>query len=191
MTKLQVRLTALLVPLAAVAVGAGGLAWACVPMPFMSVQPRASGPPGSEVTVIGASFPGPVDIRWNGHDGALLASAEGPDFSRMVKIPETPEGLYVVFGVARDPAGGVAATASAAFQVIGPRRPGPPDARQQEAGPGPASPSVPSSEGLGAGTLVPAGVLLLALGVLAGLLVARRRRRAPVGEAPAASPPRS
>jgi len=41
-------------------------AWACVPQPTItSIEPRASGPAGAQVTVVGNNFdPAPVEIRW-------------------------------------------------------------------------------------------------------------------------------
>lgn len=163
--------------LASVVTVAMSTAAACVPMPFVSIQPRASGPAGSAVTVAGASFPGPVELRWNGPDGTLLGSAEGPDFSKEVKVPAAPQGLYVVFAVARDPGGGVAGTASAAFQVTATAG-AESDAQTAEVRDrGTASSARPRS-GPGTEALILAGVGLLVLGGLAGVLAARFRRRA-------------
>ena len=47
-----------------------------------------SGPPGTEVTINVEGFePGAAEIRWDGPDGPVLATTEGPDFTVRVTIP--------------------------------------------------------------------------------------------------------
>lgn len=108
---------------AVLVLGVTGLAWACGPQADMRVQPT-SGPAGSEATVQGAGFPenAPVEVRWEAINGQLLGTAQGPDFSMAVTIPEVGEGTYTI--VAR-PVGEAAydrPTASAAFTVTAPAR---------------------------------------------------------------------
>lgn len=103
---------------AAVAVVLVGTAWACVPQPLLVLQPRASGPSGTEVTAAGASFgEGPVEIRWNALDGELLATGAGPSFSSPVRVPSSPEGVYTVMAIQRDAGGGISGTSATVFQV--------------------------------------------------------------------------
>ncbi|HEV2125952.1 MAG TPA: hypothetical protein VGW38_24610 [Chloroflexota bacterium] len=100
------------------ALAATASASACVPQPLLSVQPHASAQPGSNVTVTGISFgTATAEIRWNGIEGPLLATAEGPDFSTEITIPDVPAGLYTVIGIARQAGGGLDGTAAISFQV--------------------------------------------------------------------------
>lgn len=102
---------------------AAGVAWACVPLrSFVALQPRASGPAGTQVTVVGLGFDAnvPVEIRWNDIVGPQLASASGPDFRAAVTIPPAPEGLYSVIVVSRGQDGVLGSAATATFLVTGP-----------------------------------------------------------------------
>lgn len=102
----------------ALALLAVGRAWACVPQPFVTVEPRASGPPGTEVTVEGTGFGSdPVEIRWNTLDGQRLASTGGPNFSLSVAIPDVPPGLYQIVVLSRDADASVTQKALAPFDV--------------------------------------------------------------------------
>jgi hypothetical protein len=113
------RRWSVLVGLVTLALGTAGVAWACVPQPLISLQPRSSGTAGSEVTVDALALdPAPVEVRWNGLDGQLLATASGPQFSVPVTIPQVPEGLYTIVVFARDRSGAVGSSGRAAFLVI-------------------------------------------------------------------------
>lgn len=94
-------------------------AWACVPQPtIVAVQPRASAPAGGQVTVLGDNFDGaPVEIRWNGLQGTLLGTGNGPSFSIPITVPDDEPGLYVLTALSRQPGGGVGGTARASFQI--------------------------------------------------------------------------
>lgn len=148
-------------------------AWACVPQPIISsVQPRASGQAGGQVTVVGDNFDqAPVEIRWNGVQGPLLGTSNGPSFSIPVTIPDDVEGLYVLTALSRQPGGGVGGTARASFQLLGAAADPAaiPDLTQE-----PDPPPV-SSPGIG----VVAGVTLgvFAVGALTSVLGSRLRRR--------------
>ena len=153
-----------------VAVGAGASAWACVPQPMIaSVQPRSSAAPGEQVTVVGENFPGsPVEIRWNGLQGPLLGTGNGPSFSIAVTVPDEVPGLYLLTALSRQPGGQVGDTARASFQVQG-------AAGEAAAAPA-AQPSPPAAEPGRTGVLVGGAVGVFAAGALAVLLFTRLRR---------------
>ncbi len=147
---------------------------------LVTLQPRSFGPAGSELTVEGLAFdPQPVEIRWGGPDGDLLATSTGPDFSVPVTIPDVPAGLYAVVVVVRQPGGGVGNAGRAAVEVT-------PDpsvegsassgaARGSDSAPGLAED--PSADLPRIAFLVVGGLALLASGGLGGAyLVARRSR---------------
>lgn len=91
---------------------------ACVPQPIIWLQPKASGPPGTEVAVSGSSFNAdPIEVRWNALDGPQLGGAEGPEFSTSFLVPEAPPGLYVVVALSRDRNGTVSSRATSSFEV--------------------------------------------------------------------------
>lgn len=169
MTRVGVAVAAVLAALAALAP-----AWACVPQPTItSVQPRASGPAGAEVTVAGENFEdGPVELRWNEVQGPLLGESDGPAFSIPVTVPDDPEGLYVLIALSRQAGGGVGATARTSFLV---GEPAAPSATTQPAKD--SEPAPPAQTGWPA-TPVLAGVALVVFagGGLAGWGCARGRR---------------
>ncbi len=169
---------ALLAALAA-ALLAASVAWGCIPQPLISVQPRSSGPAGSQVTVEGLAISGGAEIRWNSVEGPRLATASGPHFSVPVTIPQAPEGLYTVIVVERTPNGDLGSSGRAAFLVTPAGTGAGPEAPSGGGGESPttvASGPAPSS-GPGVG-MVAAGAAGIA--VLAGLGAAwlSRRRRA-------------
>lgn len=157
---------------------AGG-AWACVPQPFVFLEPASSGPAGSEVTVQGLRFGEPdIEIRWQTPDGPTLTTATGTDFSVPVIIPQAPPGLYALLVIARAPGGGIDSVQRAMFQVT---EEGSSAVSQQlpEESAGRAadsSPPVPlTSPVRDFAVLAAAGAGLLALGGLSGMKLARRR----------------
>lgn len=99
----------------------GGLAFACVPGPFVSVEPQASGVAGSTVEVVGVRFEaGPVEVRWNAIEGDLLARATGPEFRSDVVVPAgAKDGLYSIVALTRLGDGRVAYVTGVSFQVVG------------------------------------------------------------------------
>ncbi len=147
-------------------------AWACVPQPLISVQPRASGPSGSDVTVEALAVSGAAEIRWNGVDGPLLATATGPSFSVPVSLPDAPPGLYAIVVFERGADGSVGSSGRAAFQITG-------DADQSSAVMQPAPPGPPSSPGRSSFAPAPAALALAGAGLviaggLGGALLSRR-----------------
>lgn len=100
---------------------AGGVAWACVPQPAITVSPRASGPPESRAKITGISFRrAAVEIRWNSPSGPVLGRAAGPQFTTEIAVPDAAPGLYTLVAVARAPDGGIAGVATAPYLVSAP-----------------------------------------------------------------------
>jgi hypothetical protein len=163
--------------LLALALGTGGAAWGCVPQPLVSLQPRSSGPRGSEVTVEALAFgSAPVEVRWNGVDGELLATASGPQFSVPVTIPQVPEGLSHIVVFERDQTGAVGSSGRAAFLVTSP--PGT-DASSPPSTATTSSPP-PSSDSTSP-ALLGAGLGMAVVGGLVGAAVVGRSRPAKSG----------
>lgn len=155
-------------------------AWACFPLPVVTLEPRASGPPGTEVVVNGVDFNGAVEVRWNSLDGPQLAGATGPNFSTKAKIPDAPAGLYTLVVLSRAPDASVTVKAAASFEVVLPAgaRSGaatPPPSRRAPAGTSSSPGGGASSRGPAGAVLALAGVGLLGVGGLAGARVGRRR----------------
>lgn len=153
----------------------GTWAWACVPQPYLSLQPLSSGPPGTRVTVEGLAFPGPVELRWNAIDGVEVGRGAAGSFSVEVVVPKVPEGLYGLLGVVRGRSGDVGIVARTVFQVTetSPRRPG---ARSKTRGKVMAERHQASPGTSTAGRLV-AAAGLLGSGMAGGVLLGTRRRR--------------
>lgn len=162
-------------------------AWACLPQPYIVVQPRSSGPAGSEIVVEGARFgEGPIEVRWNGLDGPQLASATGPDFTVTAAIPSDPPGLYTLLVVSRASDGGVDSVQRAVFDItaeggdpatdVGSGTE--PGAAAAGAAADPEGPAQPGPSGYDTGVQAAAGVGLLALGAVLGAGLSRRRRGA-------------
>ncbi len=159
--------------------GGASVASACVPQPnLVVVQPRSSGPPGTEVTVEAVGLDaGPAEVRWNSAGGPLLAEARGPSFSVPVRVPDASPGLYAVVVLSRQPGGGIGNTGTVAFQVTG-------SGTERGVAPTPAEDAGATSTTV-ARTLTSsrsAGSMVLAFGAGAGLatlgvlLLARLRR---------------
>ncbi len=156
------------------------VAYACTVAPQVSYSllPE-SATPGQTVTVEGraVSSGSPVEIRWNGVKGDVLATATPMNyaFSVPVKIPDVPAGIYSLLLVTAD--AGVGRTS---VEVTGPAGVEP---RRVTTGLWPTTSDAPrrASEG-GPGAL---GVGMLALGLVglsAGSAVAVTRRRRVLAE---------
>ena len=75
------------------------LAWACVPQGSGTLDPP-SGPAGASATVTVSGFPpGPIEVRWNGLSGRLLASGNGPTVPITIPADAAP-GTYTVIAAA-------------------------------------------------------------------------------------------
>jgi hypothetical protein len=139
------RAIAAVLTLAAAGVCGATLAWACTPSAGISLSP-ASGSAGSQVVVDGSLFaPGPVEIRWGGSGGPILATTVGPTFAVNVTIPAAPAGARTILAVGRDGSGAVAGEAASAFTVTGGTN------GSGNSGPAPASPSETTSGARSAG----------------------------------------
>jgi len=102
--------------------GVGSSAWACTgAAASTSISPKV-GMVGAQVTVAGTGYAGaPVEIRWNGTTGPLLATAVGPNFSVAVNVPaNTAPGMFYIAAVQRDGAGGVSYKVADTFEVTAP-----------------------------------------------------------------------
>ncbi len=83
--------------------------------PELTLSP-ASGPPGTAFVVTGTGFTAlPVEIRWGGLSGPVIATAMGPVFSVTAVVPDSPPNSHPVLAVVTD--GGSVSTSSASFQV--------------------------------------------------------------------------
>lgn len=148
--------------------------WACVPQPLINLQPNASGPAGSQVTVNGLALgQGTVEVRWNAVDGPLLAQGTGPTVSGSITIPETADGLYSVIAFNRGPDGTVGSTGRASFEV---RAPGAPAGEASSPSTTRAPVQVRSGGGSNAAVTVLVGLAALAVGLAAGVTVTKRWR---------------
>lgn len=91
--------------------------------PQLTVSP-ASGPPGTEFVVTGSGFAAlPVEIRWGGLTGPVIATALGPAFSVTAVAPESQPNSVPVTAVVTD--GSSVSTSSASFQVTNGGAPAP------------------------------------------------------------------
>ena len=151
-------------------------AWACVPQPLLTLLPRASGAPGSQVTVDAVAVGDRAEIRWNGIDGPRLADGTGPSFSTAVTIPEVPPGLYSIVVIERQPDGSVGSTGRASFQVTQPDGQALP-----RTGDGAVRTTDASARGRSSPDPVPVALISggagLLLGAVGGAQLAHRRRR--------------
>jgi len=114
-------LASVLAALSALAVAS--VAWACTQTATISIRP-ASGPTGGPVMVSGQDFGStPVEIRWNGAEGPVLATASGPQFSVAVSPPAgaAPD-VYVIEAV--QTVGQIRYKISAALDLRATRGPG-------------------------------------------------------------------
>lgn len=81
----------------------------------LTVSP-ASGPPGTEMVVTGSGFAAlPVEIRWGGLSGPVIATAAGPAFSVPATVPDSLPNSVPVMAVVTN--GNSVSTSSASFQV--------------------------------------------------------------------------
>lgn len=86
---------------------------------LLYVRPQPSGPPGSEVVLVGFGFDEdkPIEVRWASADGRQVGAAVGPDFSLSIAIPQVDPGLYSLVAVSRGANGELGTAARADFLV--------------------------------------------------------------------------
>lgn len=175
----RVLARALLLAAATATIGSISAAWACVPVAnLVSLRPDSSGPAGSRIVVNGLGFSEtPVEIRWNAPNGPRLAAAHGPNFSAKVTIPNAPAGLHTLIVLERQQDGSIGNAGSTPFDVTGRDETGSSPATGTDAQP--MAEPVPSSErSWGPRWLAPAaaGIALVLVGALGGVMVTRSRR---------------
>ena len=169
--------------LASAAVG-----FACTNLATLNLS-SAAGKPGDVVTVTGSSFAVnsrdvaasfPVTLRWNGVDGAALATVQ-PDkagnISATFAIPDGQPGYYVIVGTQKDANGAdtYGTPARASYQILGPNG----QSVIQPASPAPAAVSTESSSAGIMALTIGLGVLGLALFAAGFVAFLRQARRAP------------
>ena len=100
------------------------LAWACAPAGSVVLEPE-SGASGATVSVRTSGFPSstPVEVRWNGGNGPLVARGTGPGFTATFTVPNVPGGTYIVIAETDDEHASHT-QARAAFTVTGAAPPG-------------------------------------------------------------------
>ncbi len=173
--KVPVRVSMIVALVAVTVAGANG-AWGCFPLPVLTVQPRASGPGGTQVTVEGVDFGEGVEseIRWNAIDGPLLARGSRGAFSVSVTIPQVDDGDYAIVAFSRLVDDSVGVKAATTFRI---------DSRAT-VGRSPTSAVTTDRSSSTSDALSPAATAALALiggavfvaGGLGGAFLSRRRR---------------
>ena len=176
---------ALTAGLGAVAMAAA-VAWACTGQPLLSIADPVAAP-GKElpavVRALDQSRSTAVDLRWNGMEGPVVASAvvePGRDLTVPVRVPEVSPGVYYLVLVTDGQGVG-----RAAVQVTGSSNPGTSAwARAQDnSAPGPANNNRAFAAG---GVLLVVG--LAGLGAFAGLALKRSRIPADASTTAATNP---
>lgn len=107
-------------------VGAASSAWACTAASaHTSISPTV-GQPGQSVTVSGTNYAAaPVEVRWNGAEGAVLGTAMGPNFVVEVTVPaQAAGGMFYITAVQRDANGATAYKVADVFEVTAPAQTG-------------------------------------------------------------------
>lgn len=170
------RISAAVVVVAVTVAGAAG-AWACFPLPLLTVQPQASGPVGAQVTVDGVDFGEGVstEIRWNAVDGFLLGNGSSERFSVPVTIPETDDGTYAIVALSRLVDGSIGVKAVTTFQVVSDAAGKPPPSTASSLSEDAASSPSPTLSTAAAAGLALTGGAVFVSGVLGGALLSRRR----------------
>ena len=116
---------------AAASVFVGATAFACTNLATLNLSSTA-GKAGDVVTVTGSSFSAPrgdapalpVQLKWNGVDGAVLAEAvpdRAGNISATFTVPEAQPGYYVLVGVQKDARGvdTYGTPARISYQILG------------------------------------------------------------------------
>lgn len=166
----------LAVPCMALGIYGVSAAWACVPQPLVTMQPRSSGPSGSSITLQVLSITGRAEIRWNAVDGARLGDGTGPSFSTLIHIPDVPAGLYSIVVLERQPDGSVGSTGRAAFEVTVEPTPSTPSASEPRSPSATASRDGPPSSSPVSLMLIAGGAGLVFVALLAASVRSWRRR---------------
>ena len=129
---LRKKVTTVFGAAAAASVIAGAAAFACTNLATLNLSSTA-GKAGDQVTVTGSSFmvnsanvsaSDPVLLKWNGTEGAQLASVvpdKAGNISATFAIPEGQPGYYVIVATQKDAKGvdAYGTPARASFQILG------------------------------------------------------------------------
>ena len=185
--------TLLVATVAAATLAVGAAAFACTNLATLNLSSTA-GKAGDVVTVTGSSFAVgrgdaptfPVQLRWNGVDGTVLAEAmpdKAGNISATFTVPEGMPGYYVLVATQKDARGvdTYGTPARAAYQILGP------NGRSVITPPAAAAAATPPSETSSTGIIaltVALGAVGLAL-FAAGLVAFVRQTRAPATAATA------
>ena len=178
---------------AAAIVFVGAAAFACTNLATLNLSSTA-GKAGDVVTVTGSSFAVgrgdaptfPVQLRWNGVNGAVLAETvpdKAGNISATFTVPEGAPGYYVLVATQKDARGvdTYGTPARASYQILGPN--GQSVVAPPAASAAAAVPSEPSSTGIIALTV---GLGVLGLGLFgAGFVAFVRQTRATTAAATA------
>ncbi|MDQ4069640.1 MAG: hypothetical protein M3203_09275 [Actinomycetota bacterium] len=171
----------------------GAAAFACTNLATLNLSSTA-GKPGDVVTVTGSSFAVgrgdaptfPVQLRWNGVDGMVLAETvpdRAGNISATFTVPEGIPGYYVLVATQRNAQGvdTYGTPARASYQILGPN--GQSVVAAPPASAAAALPSESSSAGIIALTV---GLGVLGVGLFAaGFIAFVRQTRAATKAAPA------
>ncbi|PLS76464.1 MAG: hypothetical protein CYG61_01885 [Actinobacteria bacterium] len=107
----------------AIVLSIASVVWACSPQCTIELIGPNSGPAGTEVTITGARFIGPVEIRWDSDTGPLLGEAPNygdRGFTVRVTIPQAQPRTYSIVAVTKNKdLSGRKWKASQAFEVTG------------------------------------------------------------------------
>ena len=118
----------------ALVMAVSGFAWACTPVIHTSigsvtppggipakVEPGAqvAAAPGSKLDLISLNGgSAPVEVRWNGADGPLLATSASGNMATSIQVPADEQpGVYFVVVVAKDPSGIIISKSSTTVSV--------------------------------------------------------------------------
>lgn len=106
--------------LAGAVLGVSSLAFACTSQIPFSVRPLAA-PPNAAITVSGPSSSAPVDLRWDGVDGPVIAHSESASstFALGARIPNAAPGMHTIVAVTRNADGTVTSRGQSPFEVTG------------------------------------------------------------------------
>lgn len=107
------------------AVVVAGLAWACTPQAEFTQFSPSSGGPGTVVTIAGRNFVAnqPITIHWGSASGPVIGTAQGPEFSTTVTVPQAPGDVYAIVAVTTGPNPSLTGQGRGAFTMVTPSAP--------------------------------------------------------------------
>jgi hypothetical protein len=104
---------------------AAGLAWACTPQAEFTQFSPSSGGPGTVVAIAGRNFVAnqPITIHWGSASGPVIGTAQGPEFSTTVTVPQAPGDVYAIVAVTTGPNPSLTGQGRGAFTMVTPSTP--------------------------------------------------------------------